>query len=113
MPGMDTSVCLKKEGEWILHLLRMFMVPLVAVEVRYEGMQMQMDVNTFGPLKITQAFLPHMRKRREGTLVYVSSRSSFRARNPLISFYAASKAALDGNSSAALYSPRLIRTFAS
>ncbi|KAH8112312.1 short-chain oxidoreductase [Phellopilus nigrolimitatus] len=45
---------------------------------------------TLGPLNVTNAFLPHMRARREGTLVFIGSRSAWLSGNPVsISYLAA------------------------
>ena len=35
------------------------------------------EVNFFGVVKVTNAFLPHMRSRREGTIVVIGSRSVY------------------------------------
>ena len=35
------------------------------------------EVNFFGVVKVTNAFLPHMRSRRDGTIVVVGSRSVY------------------------------------
>ena len=43
------------------------------------------DVNTnfVGPINITNAVLPSMRERRDGTIVFVGSRSAFRTYVPV------------------------------
>ncbi len=51
-------------------------------------------VDLFGPLYLTQAALPYMRRRRRGQLIYVSSVVGLRAL-PYLGGYAAAKAALD------------------
>src|SRR4030081_759854 len=38
-----------------------------------ELIQQQFDVNVFGPMRVSRAFLPGMRDRRSGLVVYVSS----------------------------------------
>lgn len=43
-----------------------------------EGMRIQFEVNVFGVVNITNAFLPYMRARRDGTVVIVGSRSGWR-----------------------------------
>lgn len=35
------------------------------------------EVNFFGVVKVTNAFLPHMRSRRDGTIVIIGSRSVY------------------------------------
>ncbi|KUL88319.1 hypothetical protein ZTR_04921 [Talaromyces verruculosus] len=51
------------------------------------------QVNLFGPMRVTQAFLPHFRNQGSGTLAFTSS-SSARYTVPFMSHYCASKAAL-------------------
>jgi NAD(P)-dependent dehydrogenase (short-subunit alcohol dehydrogenase family) len=53
------------------------------------------DVNFFGMTRVTQAVLPIMRVQKKGRIIQISSRSGFRPL-PHISFYAASKFALEG-----------------
>ncbi len=38
-----------------------------------DRIQEQFDINVFGPMRVTRAFLPSMRERRKGLIVYVSS----------------------------------------
>ncbi|KAL5480950.1 hypothetical protein ACEPAI_9891 [Sanghuangporus weigelae] len=66
----------------------------ITEEVGVEGYQKQFAVNFFGPLNVANAFLPYMRARRKGTIVFVGSRSSWRSHIPMMGTYAASKAAL-------------------
>jgi len=40
---------------------------------------MQFATNFYGPLNITHAVLPYMRAARSGTVVFVGSRSSWKA----------------------------------
>ncbi|KAF9269758.1 NAD-P-binding protein [Marasmius fiardii PR-910] len=55
----------------------------------------QFDTNVFGVMDVTNAVLPHMRERKEGTVVVVGSRSVWRADTLSgIGPYAASKAAI-------------------
>ncbi|KIK57759.1 hypothetical protein GYMLUDRAFT_45941 [Collybiopsis luxurians FD-317 M1] len=56
--------------------------------------RLQFETNFFGPLEITKAILPHMRSRKDGTIVFVGSRSSWTGETPGLAHYAASKAAL-------------------
>ncbi|KAL5523046.1 hypothetical protein ACEPAF_1313 [Sanghuangporus sanghuang] len=66
----------------------------ITEEVGVEGYKKQLDTNFFGPLNVTNAFLPYMRARRRGAIVFVGSRSSWRAHVPMYGTYASSKAAL-------------------
>lgn len=43
-----------------------------------EGMRIQFEMNLFGLVNVTNAFLPYMRSRREGTIVIIGSRSGWR-----------------------------------
>ncbi|KAK8035433.1 hypothetical protein PG993_010428 [Apiospora rasikravindrae] len=54
-----------------------------------------METNFFGPYRLMRAALPHMRRRRRGVIVNLSSGSGLEARHAL-GVYGASKAALDG-----------------
>jgi short-subunit dehydrogenase len=51
-------------------------------------------VDLFGPLALTQAALPYLRRRRRGQLIFISSVVGLRAL-PYLGGYAAAKAALD------------------
>lgn len=55
------------------------------------------DTNFFGALNVTRAVLPHMRARRSGHVVQVSSSHAWGA-GPGIGMYSASKCALEGAS---------------
>jgi NAD(P)-dependent dehydrogenase (short-subunit alcohol dehydrogenase family) len=52
------------------------------------------DLNTFGPLRVNRAVLPHMRKDRAGLLIYISSTGG-RVFLPFLGIYSASKFALE------------------
>lgn len=54
----------------------------------------QFDTNVFGIIKTTNAFLPHFRARRAGTIVNISSQASVLGA-PGAGIYCASKAAVD------------------
>jgi short-subunit dehydrogenase len=55
----------------------------------------QFEVNLFGPARLTKALLPHMREKRRGKIVNISSMGG-RIYTPLGSWYHASKHALEG-----------------
>ncbi|MDB5070266.1 MAG: oxidoreductase short chain dehydrogenase/reductase family [Candidatus Eremiobacteraeota bacterium] len=59
-----------------------------------ELIQQQFDVNVFGPMRVSRAFLPGMRDRRSGLVVYVSSVVG-RFALPFGGVYASSKWALE------------------
>ena len=63
-------------------------------ELKAEVFRKALEVDLFGPLVLTQAALPHMRRRGRGQLIYVSSVVGLRAL-PYLGGYAAAKAALD------------------
>lgn len=52
------------------------------------------ETNVFGPMRVTQAVLPHMRRQQEGLLIYLSSTSAA-IPYPFMAAYGASKAALE------------------
>lgn len=60
-----------------------------------EQFAQQYDVNVLGTQRVNRAALPHMRRRREGLLVWVSSSSSAGGTPPYLSPYFAAKAAMD------------------
>lgn len=60
-----------------------------------EQLAQQYDVNVLGTQRVNRAVLPHMRRRREGLLVWVSSSSSAGGTPPYLSPYFAAKAAMD------------------
>jgi NAD(P)-dependent dehydrogenase (short-subunit alcohol dehydrogenase family) len=53
------------------------------------------DINVLSTQRVNRAALPHMRKRREGLLVWVSSSSSAGGTPPYLSPYFAAKAGMD------------------
>jgi short-subunit dehydrogenase len=63
-------------------------------ELEAADLEQAMKVDLFGPLALTQAALPHMRRRGGGQLIYISSVVGLRAL-PYLGGYAAAKAALD------------------
>lgn len=46
----------------------------------------QMKINLFGVMNVTNAVLPYMRARREGTILIVGSRSAWRNEWPVSLF---------------------------
>lgn len=62
-----------------------------------EDVQKLFDTNFFGPVRMIKAVLPHMRSRREGTIVNVSSVAA-EYTMPGSGYYSASKCALEGMS---------------
>jgi len=67
----------------------------MAEEVPEEALRRQFDTNFFGAVAVTSAVLPHMRERRAGQVVFVSSDWG-RTGIPGYSSYCASKFALEG-----------------
>jgi NAD(P)-dependent dehydrogenase (short-subunit alcohol dehydrogenase family) len=61
---------------------------------RVDEVKSLFEVNVFGPLRVTRAALPHMRKRRSGLVVQVSSIVG-RVSLPTTGTYSASKFALE------------------
>lgn len=64
--------------------------------------QLQMTTNVFGPMNLVSLVMPHMRRRRSGLIIQVSSRVG-RVVIPGISLYCASKFALETATEAAHY----------
>ncbi|KAE9371633.1 putative short-chain oxidoreductase [Stipitochalara longipes BDJ] len=60
-----------------------------------EDIRAQMETMYFGPLRLIQAVLPNMRKRRFGVIVNFSSGAALDG-NPTMGAYAGAKAGLDG-----------------
>ncbi|WP_198670700.1 SDR family oxidoreductase [Oceanicella sp. SM1341] len=65
-------------------------------------MRRQFEVNVFGLMAVTRAILPHMRARRSGCIVNVTSGGGVFGL-PLIPLYAASKFAVEGFSEALMH----------
>jgi NAD(P)-dependent dehydrogenase (short-subunit alcohol dehydrogenase family) len=63
-------------------------------EIGAEGMMHMMQTNFVGVINVTNAVLPHMRNRREGSVVFIGSRSAFRNQIQGLGPYGASKAAV-------------------
>ncbi|MBD2767074.1 SDR family NAD(P)-dependent oxidoreductase [Hymenobacter sp. BT664] len=64
-------------------------------EVPAEEVQRQFDVNVFGALHVLRAVLPHLRERRAGHILNITSIGGLRA-FPGVGIYNASKFALEG-----------------
>ncbi|MGI5133568.1 oxidoreductase [Streptomyces sp. CA-106110] len=60
-----------------------------------DDLRRQFDVNVFGSVAVIKAVLPHMRRRRSGRIVTVSSMAGLTAL-PGVAFYGASKFAMEG-----------------
>jgi len=63
-------------------------------ELGAEGIMQDMHTNFVGSINVTNAVLPSMRARRDGTIVFIGSRSAYRTTIPGVASYSASKAAL-------------------
>jgi NAD(P)-dependent dehydrogenase (short-subunit alcohol dehydrogenase family) len=63
-------------------------------ELRIEGWRKQFETNFFGVIRVTQAILPHMRERRKGRILMMSSVSGF-VTPPTQGAYSASKHAIE------------------
>lgn len=68
-------------------------------EVPTDHVHAQFDVNVYGPHRLIQRVLPHMREAEEGTIINVSSVSG-RLSTPGMGVYCASKFALEAHSDA-------------
>ncbi|EMT69517.1 Putative oxidoreductase yusZ [Fusarium odoratissimum] len=64
-------------------------------ELTQEDMEKSFQVNFHGPMNITRAVLPYLRKKGSGTLLFVGSQAGWHA-DPSASGYCASKYALEG-----------------
>jgi NAD(P)-dependent dehydrogenase (short-subunit alcohol dehydrogenase family) len=64
-------------------------------EVPDEEVQRQFDINVFGPLRVIRAVLPHLRARKSGHILNITSIGGLRA-FPGVGIYNGSKFALEG-----------------
>ncbi len=64
-------------------------------EIDDTEVQRQFDVNVFGPLRVIRAVLPHLRERRSGHILNITSIGGLRT-FPGVGIYNASKFALEG-----------------
>jgi NAD(P)-dependent dehydrogenase (short-subunit alcohol dehydrogenase family) len=65
-------------------------------ELSDEDLRRQFETNLFGALHVTRAVLPHLRRRRGGHIVQISSLDGIAPLGPGESAYAGSKFALEG-----------------
>jgi NAD(P)-dependent dehydrogenase (short-subunit alcohol dehydrogenase family) len=72
---------------------------IVVEELRLEDLRRQFETNLFGVFRVTQAVLPHMRERRRGRILMMSSVSGILT-PPTSGAYSSSKHALEGLSNA-------------
>jgi len=71
----------------------------VVEELRVSDFRRQFETNVFGLVSVTQAVLPHMRQRRTGRILMMSSAAGL-VSPPTYGAYSASKHALEGLSNA-------------
>lgn len=64
-------------------------------EISPEDTFSQFNLNLFGSLNVARAFLPHMRKRRTGKVIWIGSLTGWQP-TPALSMYAAVKHAMRG-----------------
>jgi NAD(P)-dependent dehydrogenase (short-subunit alcohol dehydrogenase family) len=67
----------------------------VVEELRLEDLRKQLETNLFGVLRVSQAVLPHMRARRSGRILMMSSVAGL-VSPPTYGAYSSSKHALEG-----------------
>lgn len=65
-------------------------------EITPQQMELQLSTSLIGPMNVTRAVLPVMRKQRAGHIVSISSSAGLVAANDFLSAYAASKFGLEG-----------------
>ncbi|KAJ3556742.1 hypothetical protein NM688_g1852 [Phlebia brevispora] len=66
----------------------------ICEEAKTSGFLKQFSANFFGVIDLNNAFLPHMRNRKSGTIVIVGSRHAWKTQHPMTGAYSASKAAV-------------------
>ena len=71
----------------------------VVEELKMDDLRQQFETNLFGVLRVTQAVLPHMRARKSGRILMLSSVAGL-VTPPTYGAYSASKHALEGLSNA-------------
>ncbi len=65
-------------------------------ELTHEQIERQLATSLFGPMNVTRAVLPVMRKQRSGHIITISSSAGLGAGYDFVSAYAASKFGLEG-----------------
>jgi NAD(P)-dependent dehydrogenase (short-subunit alcohol dehydrogenase family) len=68
-------------------------------DLKLEDLRQQFEINLFGVLRVTQAVLPHMRQRKHGRILMMSSVAGL-VSPPTYGAYSSSKHALEGLSNA-------------
>jgi NAD(P)-dependent dehydrogenase (short-subunit alcohol dehydrogenase family) len=71
----------------------------VVEDLRLEDLRQQFETNLFGVLRVTQSVLPHMRERKSGRILMMSSVAGL-VSPPTYGAYSSSKHALEGLSNA-------------
>jgi short-subunit dehydrogenase len=84
--GVAIDVLVNNAGFALLH---------AAEFITDDEVRAQFETVFFGPYRLTRAVLPHMRKRRFGIIVNISTGASLEGRESM-GIYSASKAAFDG-----------------
>lgn len=84
--GVAIDVLVNNAGFALLH---------AAEFITEDEARAQFETVFFGPYRLTRAVLPHMRKRRFGVIVNISTGASLEGRESM-GIYSASKAAFDG-----------------
>ena len=72
-----------------------FAICVTMEEIRLEDLKKQFETNFFGVVRVTQRVLPHMRQRRHGRIINMSSIAG-KFSQPLFGPYSSSKHALEG-----------------
>ncbi|TFK70267.1 NAD(P)-binding protein [Pluteus cervinus] len=68
--------------------------PSIAEEGGSSWLRKQFETNVFGVMDVTTAVLPHLRRKRSGTIVTIGSRCAWKTDIPGLAAYSASKAAI-------------------
>jgi len=91
-PGVDTLVKTVKTVDVLVNNIGASPIG-PAEEAPIEKVRELFELNFFGAVRLTQAYLPAMRKRGQGAVIFIGSMRS-EAPTPFSSFYSATKAAL-------------------